>query len=117
MLFLLQIGFVAGCATQLSTPIIDGLPEDVTKAQPLFDQRLKEIYPIGSGAQTLSEALAAQGFNVHRASDVLNGQTFQLVGKKDIEHFPCVDHWTVYWTSDATGAIENLAGNIQNTCP
>jgi hypothetical protein len=44
--FFMQMGIVAGCATQMSTPIINGLPGDVTKAQPLFDQRLKKIYPI-----------------------------------------------------------------------
>ena len=88
------------------------LPSDFQQARPDFDQRVKELFPVGSDETRLLAELHRQHFAISRAADTShysNSATYEA------HQFVCDLLWTISWSADA-GRIKEIAGEYRNFC-
>ena len=96
-----------------SPPIGRDLPWAFADAQPVFDQRVKERFPVGASEQQLVTELRKEGFNL----DPKNvGRTeFKSAAAYELRGLPCTLYWTILWNAES-GGITAIKGKYDSAC-
>jgi hypothetical protein len=107
---------LSGCASP--PPIARGLPSAFAEARPVFDQRVRDRFPVGSAEADLQQELHRQGFTVsktggERAPHYL--VAYEFAASRSEGTLACKLTWTIYWSAEA-GKIANVAGDYGATC-
>jgi hypothetical protein len=89
-----------------------GLPTTYGGANPVFDQRVKDRFPIGSDESLLRAELAREKFAIMNVAS----PPPQFVGLRGSEQFPCRRRWTIGWSAN-NGKIAAIQGNYLTVCP
>lgn len=94
-------------------PIGRDLPSAFADARPVFDQRVKERFPVGASEQQLVTELRKEGFNL----DPKNvGRTeFKSAAAYEARGWPCTLYWTILWNAES-GSITAIKGKYDPTC-
>ena len=86
---------ISACAMESAPPLGSGLPANIQQAELVFDQRLKQRFPVGSDENILLAELNKEGFTISQLGDHQFGAIYTVTG------FPCRSDWSVQWTVDA----------------
>ena len=87
------------------------LPGDESGFNREIDERVKELFPIGSSDKNLIAYLSAQGFTPEwREKDYANVATFVWTGVL------CTISVRVIWRADVEGALTQIDGSYQSQC-
>src|ERR1700683_5656856 len=92
----LMVAFMCGC-TRSIPPVAQGLTIPLGPTQE-FASRLRERFPVGSPAQSLTTELRNENFELNLASHSPAGTYSALYVSGG---FPCKDEWSVEWTTQA----------------
>ena len=94
-------------------PIAKGLAfvgaSDALHPNSEWTARLRARFPVGSDAHAMVGELLHEGFSVD--------YDIGLAKYSSHRSFPCVDGFTVRWTTDAQGRIASLEGYRVSVCP
>jgi len=88
------------------------LPRSFEQARPVFDQRVKARFPVGSDETRLLAELRRQHFVVRPSSPLSrypNAVTYKA------HQLVCNVSWTVSWRAEA-GRIKEIAGDYGDVC-
>ena len=73
--------------------IVASLPSEVTEAEPIFDARVKDRFPMGTSQDELKAELQEQGFRLSPAYPGFQDATFR-------RRFPPTTTWSIRWKAD-----------------
>jgi len=88
--------------------ILRDLSGDVDEARQRFRQRVRQTFPSGTDAASISIALRADGFSI--STSELEWASFEQSG------FPCHRFWTISWRRNPNGKAEDIDGDYRLSC-
>lgn len=86
--------------------LADGLPRSFVPTSN-FDERLKELFPVGSNETQLTAELQRERFVLRYGGDP--AKVYQFASIYDRHDFPCRETWTVLWSAEL-GRVTAIAG-------
>lgn len=87
-------------------PMAEGIPDSLGPTSK-FDDRVRQLFPVGSPEGALLVDLRNQRFAISETRDA-NGRLVKTALYED-QYFPCNERWTIEWHSDHE-KIEDISG-------
>jgi hypothetical protein len=106
---------LAACKDE-SPQIGRNLPNAFAEARPIFDQRVKARFPIGSSESELLGELRREKFTVTSLDQKSSPYGYTKQATAEIARFPCRIWWLISWTAEAN-KITAIGGMYGSTCP
>jgi hypothetical protein len=103
---------VAACANA-PPPIARNLPSVFAAAQPVFNQRVKERFPVGSHEQTLLAELRREGFTLSPKNVAPTPSKSEAV--YTVHRVACRRDWRILWSAN-DGKITAISGRYGAAC-
>lgn len=107
---------VASCAGRPPPQLGRNLPRAFAAARPVFNERVRARFPVGSGEQQMLVELQRQGFRV--SADPANLATptpYEHKATYESRNIACNIRWSVRWNSTA-GKITADMGDFGASC-
>lgn len=95
-------------------PIGRDLPSNFVDAQPVFNQRVKDRFPVGSDEQALIGELRREGFALN-AESIAPPSPFKSVAEYTAHQIGCRLDWTILWSAK-NGNITSITGRYGAAC-
>ena len=92
-------------------PIGEGLSQSAIEGENQFDERVKQLFPVGSQVEPMVQALMSQGF---RGPVITDGNGAYLVYQT--KTFPVFSRWYVSW-HESDGVITDVWGVFGHVGP
>ena len=110
-LVILTMLCVSSCADG-PPEIGSGLPANFQQARPVFYQRVKARFPVGSDETGLLAELHRQHFAISHASDTSRHANS---ARYEARQIVCNLSWTISWSAEE-GSIKEIAGVFGDVC-
>lgn len=106
---------LAGCALNLGPAIGRNLPSDPAQAQRVFDQRVRQRYPIGSSEAALIDDMRVEGFGIATNSQSPPDRFSKFAIQCGYISIATTHGWEIEWSA-ANGRLTDIAGVFMPQC-